>query len=76
MDSLHPAALEGPAMKPPPGVTPNLVDPYNQGPTLIVVGSILISLMTVFVLARGYTKYRIFRKTSWDDCKSTPAILH
>lgn len=57
-------------MPPPPGVVPNLVNPHSQGPTLIVVGSILISIMTVFVLVRGYTKYHIVRKASWDDCQS------
>ena len=70
MESLPAAILEGPAMQPPLGVIPNLVDPYNQGPTLIAVGSILLPIMTLFLLVRGYTKYYIIRKASWDDCSS------
>lgn len=68
MDSMSVAILEGPAMQPPLGVLPNLVNPYSQRPILIVVGSILISIMALFVLVRGYTKYHIVRKASWDDC--------
>lgn len=68
MDAMPVAILEGPAMPPPSGVLPNLVNPYSQGPTLTVVGSILISIMASFVLVRGYTKYHIVRKASWDDC--------
>ncbi|KAA6410958.1 MAG: hypothetical protein FRX48_05269 [Lasallia pustulata] len=67
MASIPAAILEGPAMPPPPGVNPNFVDPHSQGPTLIIGGSIMITLMTLFVLARGYTKYHIIRKASWDD---------
>ena len=72
MASIPAAISEGPAMPPPPGVNPNFVDPYSQGPTLIIGGSIMITLMTIFVLARGYTKYHIIRKASWDDGQSHP----
>ena len=62
------ALANEPALAPPPGVVPNFVNPYNQGPILLVIGSILIVLMAVLVSVRAYTKIYIQRKLAWDDC--------
>ena len=58
-----------PAATPPPGVTPNLVDPYSNGPVAIAICSILIFMMLVFVSIRLYVKLKIVQKLTPDDCK-------
>lgn len=58
-----------PAAMPPPGVVANPVDPYSNGPTLIVVGSILTAIMLAFIFVRIYTKAKIVGKFTPDDCK-------
>lgn len=57
-----------PAMRPPPGVTHNFVNPYSQGPILDVMGPIMIAPMMILVSIRFYTKAFILRKAWWDDC--------
>ena len=64
---ITPEMLEGPAMMPPPGVIPNLVDPYTAGPILISVSSVLVGLMILFVFNRLATKAFVTRKFQWDD---------
>ena len=69
-DASDPAKLAGvPAAKPPAGVLPNLENPHGDGQVLIIVGSILLAIMLLFVSVRIYTKFRIVRKSSPDDCK-------
>lgn len=60
-----------PALKPPPGVMPNFVDPYTKGPLLLVLSAVAIGIMYFFVLARFYCKFYVQRIATWDDCKST-----
>ena len=62
-----PAVLHLPALPPPPGVILNFTNPKNQGPKLIVVGAILLTLVVIALVNRAYTKLYIVRKTSWDD---------
>lgn len=59
-----------PAGTPPPGIIPNLVNPSTQGPTMIIVGSILLFFMLVFASMRFFTKLCIVRRTTLDDCES------
>ena len=69
MASNDPAVLENyPAAKPPPGVVANYAHPSGDGPVLIIVGSILVFIMLVFVGARIFTKVKITRRSSPDDC--------
>ena len=58
-----------PAGVPPPGVIPNHINPHSNGPILIGVGSVLVALMMVFVVVRGYTKFMIVGKPTPDDCE-------
>ena len=58
-----------PSVPPPPGVTPNFVDPPNDKDALNVLSSILLVFMMIFVVNRVYVKTMIVRKYSWDDCK-------
>lgn len=72
MDS---AQLAMPAGKPPPGVIPNPINPYSNGPTLIAVGSVLVALMLVCVSVRVYAKFKIVGKLTPDDCKYKELFL-
>ena len=66
-DLQDPAFLQLSALQPPPGVTPNFTDPENKGPTLIIVGAILLAFVVILLANRAYTKIHIVQKASWDD---------
>ena len=66
-DPQDPASLQLPALQPPPGVVPNFTDPKNKGPTLIIVGAILLAIVVILLANRAYTKIHIVRRASWDD---------
>lgn len=69
-ESTDPARLTGiPAAKPPPSVVPNHVNPSSSGYRLITIGSILLAIMLLCVYMRIYTKIKIVKKTSSDDCE-------
>ena len=58
-----------PAQYPPPGVTPNLVDPFeNVWPARVLSISFLL-LAGAFLAARLFVKLRIVRKMQLEDCK-------
>ncbi len=60
------AFLDLPAMPPPPGVTPNFVNPSNlRQPGLVAVQ---ITLATIAVAMRLYTKKFIVRRMLVEDC--------
>lgn len=59
-----------PALRPPSGIIPNFIDPYTRGPIIVIVGSILIAIMTIFVVGRIYTNMCIHRKLQWGDCRA------
>jgi len=65
------AILDGPALEPPKGVKPN----FNSHDTLAIYiwPTVLLglSLSTVFLILRIYTKHFITRSMSWEDCKFT-----
>lgn len=56
------------AMPPPPGVVPNFVNPVSRGSYLITVNAVLLSITTLFVLMRFYTRIFLARAIGWDDC--------
>lgn len=64
------AVMKYPALQPPAGVQPNFADPENQNQPLFIITSLLLGIMAIFLINRGYTKLCITRKYSWDDCKS------
>ena len=69
--TFDPATLDTvPAASPPPGVLPNLEHPKNNGSILIIVGSVLVVVMIIFVIVRIYTKVKIVKKWTPDDCKA------
>ncbi|KAI1745660.1 hypothetical protein F4680DRAFT_402906 [Xylaria scruposa] len=71
LDDIPPGA---PAAAPPPGVTPNLVDPVSKGPSLVVLG-IFLSLSLLSVLIRGFVRLRLTRSWGWDDYACIAATI-
>ena len=61
------AILDGPALAPPPGVKPNFVNPDNLAhPGLEVLQ---LTIATLVVLMRIYTKLGVLRKMQAEDCE-------
>lgn len=54
---------------PPPGVTPNFIDPPNNGHVVIIVNTVFATISLLFVGLRGYTAICITRRVRTDDCK-------
>jgi hypothetical protein len=58
-----------PLVPPPPGVTPNLIDPPSLAPTILITGIVFLILATSFFLVRAYSKLWISRNWGMDDCE-------
>ena len=57
------------AVPPPPGETPNFVNPeYNPGGT-VPVSAIFLTLSTIALSLRIYTKARVVKIFGAEDCK-------
>lgn len=63
--------LDGPAMKPPLGIKPNFTDPPNFRTAMLVVEVIFLVIPTLAIFMRLYTKARINRNVTLDDCKTS-----
>ena len=70
---MDPAAmeklLEGPGLKPPPGIIPNFIDPPSLYGINIAVNSTCLIVATICVAIRAYTKFVIMRIHGWEDCE-------
>ena len=55
-------------LPPPPGVTPNFVNPYSLADLIRAVGTFLIVLVTLTTAIRFYTKLIILKAHGWADC--------
>ena len=74
--SLPPSALKSiPAAAPPPGVQPNFGNPDTLVPAVLGVGTAFLALALFCFSLRIYSKLRISRNASWDDCKITNSQL-
>ena len=62
-------ALKGPAQIPPPGVTPNFIDPVTRAPMALGLGLAILLIMWCFTLARMFSKAVIARSFNAEDCK-------
>lgn len=60
---------EYPALRPPPGVMSNFVNPPSYEQTLTVMEGVLVPLMLLAVLVRLYVRAKITRTWGWDDCE-------
>jgi hypothetical protein len=64
------------AFPPPPGVTPNFVNPDFNGKQIIVAGIVLPLLMFPLLGARLYAKYALLKKIHYDDCTSSSQLTN
>ncbi|KAL8713319.1 MAG: hypothetical protein Q9220_002518 [cf. Caloplaca sp. 1 TL-2023] len=64
-----------PAGKPPPGVTPNLIDPSNLEAVTIAIGVLMIVLTAIVVSARLYTTFFLSRSAGWEDYSCICAVI-
>ena len=63
----------GPALRPPQGVTPEFLHPPNANLLHIIIVTICFILTTLAVSMRLYTKCRVIRQLLIEDCgSSTP----
>ncbi|KAL2036380.1 hypothetical protein N7G274_010901 [Stereocaulon virgatum] len=56
-----------PALMPPPGLVPNFVNPPSHNTTNTILHSICLTLVTLFLAMRLYTRHFISYWLSWDD---------
>ena len=62
--------LQSPAMKPPPGVTPNLEDPpIHLLKERLLTMTMCLTFTVLFVMMRMYTKLFVIKSHGWEDCK-------
>ena len=62
------ALLLGPGLQPPPGVTPNFIDPPSQTHWVYITLPICLAVSTPFVWIRLYTVFFILKSHGWADC--------
>ncbi|KAF4627474.1 hypothetical protein G7Y89_g10675 [Cudoniella acicularis] len=56
-----------PAAKAPPGQVNNLINPYSQQPGLVAAAAVCLTLTTIFVAIRTFTKVYVLRATQIED---------
>lgn len=64
--------INGPALAPPNGTTPDFKDPPNQSIIAEVITPILIAVVTVLVLLRFCSKVLVQRSVHIEDGKYSP----
>lgn len=60
--------LNGPALAPPDGIEPNLINPWNGNHIAVPVISICVVLTAILYLIRFYAKY-LGKKLNVADCE-------
>jgi len=63
------ALLNGPAMKPPQGVKPNFHSHDTIANYILPTDAVLLTLSTIALVLRIYTRRFITRSMALDDCK-------
>ena len=56
-------------LPPPPGVTPNFVNPESLHTEWVLMMSMCLTFTTIFICVRMYTKLVIIKSHGWEDCK-------
>jgi hypothetical protein len=64
-----------PSIRPPPGVTPNFIDPPTVAPTILAICTVLLVVMLSFVAVRFYVVCRITRRMAADDWMAAAAVV-
>ena len=62
------ALLNGPASTPPAGMQPKFDDPPNLNTIIYVTKTIALTLTTLAVFIRVYTRHVLIRSMGYDDC--------
>lgn len=62
---------EIPGLKPPAGVTPNFDNPYSILDPLTAGNALCLTLATISIVIRFYTKLFILKVHGWEDCMWT-----
>ena len=58
-----------PGLKPPPGVTPNFINPVNYQNTIVATLAVCLTVATLFTALRLYSKIFIIKSVALEDCK-------
>lgn len=61
-------------LPPPPGVTPNFVNPENHTAQGHAVFIMCLVLSTIFVVLRTYTRFILLKSHGWEDCECLPTL--
>ncbi|KAI1116640.1 hypothetical protein F5Y14DRAFT_406085 [Nemania sp. NC0429] len=61
------AAGESPALPPPAGVVSNFADPSNASIAVQILNPILLSLVTLALILRSYSKFFVVKTVDFDD---------
>ena len=60
-----------PGLTPPEGIAPNFINPYSRQYLIVATTAITLTVVTLFVAIRTYTKLFIHKTgLGWDDCRS------
>ncbi|RYC59115.1 hypothetical protein CHU98_g7089 [Xylaria longipes] len=65
-----------PALTPPPGVTPNFIDPPSLAPVGRIIIGITLLLTVISVVSRLYTRLHITHSFGTDDGTWLPSLMH
>lgn len=63
------ALLDGPALAPPPGIEPNLVNPPDKIVASYLVTCFSLAISTLAVLVRMYTRAFVVKQVNFPDCE-------
>ncbi|KAI0120259.1 hypothetical protein F4776DRAFT_245179 [Hypoxylon sp. NC0597] len=66
----HEEILDGPALTPPPGITPNLDNPSNNNALAVAIITLSLAIMTIAISLRAYAKIFVARKVFLEDILS------
>lgn len=73
LDNMNPsqvdALLDGPALAPPPGIEPNLVNPPDKIVASYLVTCFSLAISTLAVLVRMYTRAFVVKQVNFPDCE-------
>ena len=61
-----------PLAPPPPGVTPNFVNPESRTDQIYVISAVWLAFMILMMMVRMYAKFFVLRSRTWDDCMPPP----
>ena len=62
------------ALEPPPGVTPNFINPPSIAKYSVICQAVCLPTTTVFVALRLYTRIFVHRERTADDCMFSETI--